>query len=534
MSNNSKNESVVNPDQADNDAIKQKKAKPFYKEPLILTAISLLVLAIVLISLWLANLTKTAQPNPTESNQTLTKPIEPQPQVKLDTPVPSPTREITTVPTEIILPTPTPRTTVITYTIEEGDSIIKIAEKFGLWPDTILWANRYELGTDIRDYVPGKTIFILPVNGTYHKWYEGEGLNGIAKYYNVNVDDIIDYPANNLDRATLGSTSFPNIKPGTRLIIPGGTISEYFPDDSLLYFAALQKLRSLPIGTPETHPEPRTEIIAYEVQPLDSIFSIAEDFNLKPETILWANRYLIGDTPDGIYPGQDLIILPEDGVYHAWSYGEGLNAVSKNYGVTPEQIMAEPMNNLSAEEIGDFSLPKIATGSFLYIPGGKGTSPNWVSYVASEDDPTIRRADVSYLGAYACQSRLVLKGTGAWQLPTGSTYISGYEWNPPVHNGLDYGGYMGKPLVAADSGVVIYAGWSNRGYGNTVVIDHLNGYISLYAHIMDGGINVGCGTAVNGGALIGYMGSTGNSTGPHLHFEIRYEGNPINPHSLGL
>ena len=93
MSNNSKNESVVNPDQADNDAIKQKKAKPFYKEPLILTAISLLVLAIVLISLWLANLTKTAQPNPTESNQTLTKPIEPQPQVKLDTPVPSPTEK---------------------------------------------------------------------------------------------------------------------------------------------------------------------------------------------------------------------------------------------------------------------------------------------------------------------------------------------------------------------------------------------------------------------------------------------------------
>ncbi len=109
---------------------------------------------------------------------------------------------------------------------------------------------------------------------------------------------------------------------------------------------------------------PRAEIIAYEVREKDTIFSIAEDFNLEPETILWANRYIIGDTPDGIYPGQKLIILPEDGVYHAWSYGEGLNAVSRTYGVTPEDVLAEPMNEIDEESIGDFALPKIATGSF--------------------------------------------------------------------------------------------------------------------------------------------------------------------------
>ena len=103
-----------------------------------------------------------------------------------------------------------------------------------------------------------------------------------------------------------------------------------------------------------------------------------------------------------------------------------------------------------------------------------------------------------------------------------------------MHNGLDYDGVTGDPIYATDSGVVIYAGWSDRGYGNTIVIDHGNGYLSLYAHLMDGGIAVGCGAAVYGGTTIGYMGSTGNSTGSHLHFELRYNGSPVNPHNFGL
>jgi len=509
---------------------KKNKKKPFYKEPVLLAVVGLLLVAGILLGIWLRkpkdDLSKTPDIATATHNHQAT------PFVKKETSIPTATNAPTEVP-EVVIATEEPRTEVITYTIQEGDLLTEIAERFGIWPDTIIWANRYEHGTDVLEYNAGDTIFILPVNGAYHKWYEGEGLNGVAKYYNVTADDIIDYPGNNLNRDTLGSLSNPNITPGTRLVIPGGTLPDYFASDALLYHAAVQKLRSLPLGDAESYPEPRAEIIAYEVREKDTLFSIAEDFNLEPETILWANRYIIGDTPDGIYPGQKLIILPEDGVYHAWSYGEGLNAVSRTYGVTPEDVLAEPMNEIDEESIGDFALPKIATGSFLYIPGGKGMTPSWVSYVPT-NDPSVKRADVSYLGPYACQSMLVLKGTGAWQLPTPSSYISGYEYNPPVHNGLDYGGTIGTPLFAADSGVVIYAGWSDRGYGNTIVIDHLNGYISLYAHIMHGGFNVGCGQAVPAGTTIGYMGSTGNSTGPHLHFEIRYNGSPVNPHSFGL
>ncbi len=511
---------------------KQKSEKKlFYKEPAIIGAIALLVLAGILLAIWLI------KPKEKEtvdiSTETPTHDHQATPFVKKDTAVPTATR-VTEEPTEVVVVTAEPRTEVITHVIQEGETITEIADKYGIWPDTIIWANRYEQGTNVLEYTAGESIFILPVNGAYHKWFAGEGLNGVAKYYNVSPDDIIDYPGNNLDREKLGSLSNPNILPGTRLVIPGGTLPDYFANDTLLYYAAVQKLHSLPKGDSESYPEPRTEIISYEVQAKDSIFSIAEDFGLEPETILWANRYIIGDTPDGIYPGQSLIILPEDGVYHAWSYGEGLNAVSRTYGVEPEDIFAEAMNDISEEEVGDFSLPKIATGKFLYIPGGKGMTPSWVSYVPSDKNPNVKRANVSYLGAFSCGSSLTMVGSGAWQLPTPSSYISGYEYNPPVHNGLDYGGTTGTPIFAADSGVIIYAGWSDRGYGNTIVVDHMNGYISLYAHLMDGGINVGCGQAVYGGSTIGYMGSTGNSSGPHLHFEIRYNGSPVNPHNFGL
>jgi hypothetical protein len=270
------------------------------------------------------------------------------------------------------------------------------------------------------------------------------------------------------------------------------------------------------------------------VKEKDTIFTIADAFGIKPDTILWANRYLIGDTPDGIYPGEKLIILPEDGVYHAWLFGEGLNGVSRIYGVTPEDILNEPLNDVDADKIGDYSLPKIKTGTFLYIPGGRGSIPTWVSIVTDPSDPAGKHPNVSYLGAFSCNTTAWQSGSGAFQLPTNSSQISGYEFNPPVHNGLDYAGRTGDNIYATDAGVVIYAGWSDRGYGNTIVIDHGNGYLSLYAHLMDGGLNVGCGNIVFGGQTIGFMGSTGMSTGSHLHFELRYNGSPVNPHGFGL
>ena len=510
------------------------RPQPFYKQPGMIAAGVLVFLALVLLILWLTGI---KSPAPSESTRTVAAPavsIETQEKPVILVPPTETTAPAALAEPPTPEPTALPRNEVITHTILEGETVSSIAAKYNLWPETILWANRYELGDDIRDYTVGKTIYILPVDGVYHVWSAGEGLRAVSSYYGVTPEVIINYPANKLSAETVGSYSAPNIAAGTRLVVPGGTLPNYFASDTLLYYAALEKLRSLPVGTPETHPAPREEIIAYEVQSLDSIFSIAEKFDIKPETILWTNRYLIGDTPDGVNPGQKLIILPEDGVYHAWLYGEGMNGVSSGYGVTPQAIINEPLNKLDAEKIGDLSLPHIKTGTFLYIRGGKGSIPSWVTVVTDPGTGNVPHANVSYLGAFACNSSSSLTGSGTFQLPTNTSLLSGYDYNPPVHNGLDYDGVTGDPIYATDSGVVIYAGWSDRGYGNTIVIDHGNGYLSLYAHLMDGGIAVGCGAAVYGGTTIGYMGSTGNSTGSHLHFELRYNGSPVNPHNFGL
>ncbi len=500
--------------------------KGWHKQPGSIAALLLILAALIILTAWL-----TGKPTENAAVPTPTAAALNAPQLVLDVEAATPTA--TAQPTA--LPTvEAARTEVITYTIQEGDSIFSIASKFNIAPETILWSNRYELGDDPAVYVPGTTIYILPVDGVYHIWQAGEGLNGVSDFYGVTPDVIIDYPGNKLDRATLGNLSLPNIAPGTRLIVPGGTRPETVSADSLLTYAAATQIEKIPVGDPDTYPAPRSEIIAYVVEEKDTLFTIADKFALTPETVLWANRYLLGDTPDGIVPGQKLFILPDNGVYHGWSYKENLDKVAAFYNVSRDVILDEPLNQLDRSAFSDLSHPNIKAGTLLYVPGGTRPPVTWVTPVGPGEDGVGEHPNVSYLGAYACNSTAWAVGTGSWQFPTSEHWISGYEYTPPTHNGLDYAGRMGYDIYAADSGVIIYSGWSTRGYGNTIVIDHGNGYLSLYAHLMDGGMIQACGVEVYAGQLIGYMGSTGQSTGPHLHFEIRYNGSPVNPHDFGL
>jgi murein DD-endopeptidase MepM/ murein hydrolase activator NlpD len=262
---------------------------------------------------------------------------------------------------------------------------------------------------------------------------------------------------------------------------------------------------------------PRNEIATYVVEKGDTLFGIAEKFNLKPETILWGNRFTLGDDPHTIRPGQELVILPVDGVYHKWSAGEGLNGVAKFYGVTPEDIINYPGNNLTVEKVGDFAHPTIEAGTLLVVPGGHGVFSDWKT-------PRITRtntSDASALGAGFCKTvagGFIGSSTFIW--PSTERYISGFHFQPEInHWGIDIGGATGNSIFAADTGVIVYAGWSDYGYGNMIVIDHGNGWQTLYAHLSV--LNVSCGQGVAGGATIGAMGSTGNSSGPHLHFEMR-------------
>jgi hypothetical protein len=261
----------------------------------------------------------------------------------------------------------------------------------------------------------------------------------------------------------------------------------------------------------------RTQVIEYTVESGDSIFSIAEKFNLKPETILWGNRYTLRDDPHYIVPGQTLNILPVDGVYHKWSAGEGLNGVASVYGVTPEEIIDWPGNNLDAAEIGDFANPDIPPDTMLVVPGGQGSYMDLYTPRITRDEP----ATAKNLGAGACTGSYDgITGTLTFIWPTTEHYLSGYDYSPEAnHYGIDIAGQLGNPIYAADNGVVVYAGWNDYGYGEMIVIDHGAGWQTLYAHLSQ--VNVGCGQEVYQGETIGLMGSTGKSTGPHLHFEMR-------------
>jgi len=270
---------------------------------------------------------------------------------------------------------------------------------------------------------------------------------------------------------------------------------------------------------------PRTDVIKYTVEKGDTLFGIAEKFGLKPETILWGNQFVLGDNPHNLRPGQELNILPEDGTYYQWQAGDGLNGVSKFFGVTPDVIINYPGNHLNPDEIGDYAHPNIEPGTWLIVPGGRREFVSWSAPVIPRDNPGVAKV----LGPGACGSVVDgAVGIGAFIWPSNSQFLSGFDYSPSAnHFGIDIDGNTGDAVYAADNGVVVYAGWNNWGYGNVVVINHGNGWQTLYAHLS--AYNVGCGQSAYQGTVIGAIGSTGNSTGSHLHFEMMYNGTKVNP-----
>jgi murein DD-endopeptidase MepM/ murein hydrolase activator NlpD len=270
---------------------------------------------------------------------------------------------------------------------------------------------------------------------------------------------------------------------------------------------------------------PRTDVQIYTVQAGDTLFGIAEKFGLKPETILWGNQFVLGDNPHNIRPGQELNILPIDGTYHRWSEGDGLNGVANFFDVAPEDIIEYPGNNLSIESIGDWTRPNIASGTWIIIPGGSRAFVSWSAPEIPRDNPGVAKV----LGPGACDSISDgAIGSGAFVWPSNSHLVNGFDFNPSAnHSGIDIDGEEGDPVYAADNGVIVYAGWNNWGYGNAIVVNHGNGWQTLYAHLS--ALYVGCGQSVYQGNSIGAIGTTGNSTGSHLHFEMMHDGTKVDP-----
>jgi murein DD-endopeptidase MepM/ murein hydrolase activator NlpD len=258
----------------------------------------------------------------------------------------------------------------------------------------------------------------------------------------------------------------------------------------------------------------RREVIKYTVKPGDNVSSIADEFEVSPDSILWANGKL-EDNPDMLSVGQTLNIPPVSGVLHTVQNGETVRSIADKYKSKKLDTDALVQNIINLEfnqERHDFKGTDYAltVGQFLMVPGG--TKPYQPRIVTAYSGPIPATA---------------ARGTGAFGWPV-SGRITQKFWSR--HLGIDIGAPKGAPVIAADSGYVVQAGWSNVGYGNMILINHGNGYLTRYAHLS--ALNVEVGDSVKKGQLIGRVGSTGNSTGPHLHFEIIRGGVHRNPFGL--
>lgn len=291
------------------------------------------------------------------------------------------------------------------------------------------------------------------------------------------------------------ASSYPGIGgPDPRLIETFDPYAQGVTLDSLIDFKTKESIK------------PRSEIIEYEVQKGETVSEIADKFNVSIETIKWANDLTNINT---VKPGDTLKILPVSGVAHTVKSGDTLESVAKKYSAEPQAMVDFPFNDIP----DDF---KLKIGQVLIVPDGQ---PPEVTA------PKVRRQP-QYVAQGPSSPTFSAPGGGKFIWPSGTDGISQYfAW---YHPGVDLPNRSAPAVAAADGGTVVIAGWpDNFGYGNRIVIDHGNGYSSLYAHLSN--IYVSPGQTVSRGQAIGQMGSTGRSTGVHLHFEIRFKGVAVNP-----
>lgn len=243
----------------------------------------------------------------------------------------------------------------------------------------------------------------------------------------------------------------------------------------------------------------RENIETYVVVEGDSLGRIAESFGLNLSTVLWSNGLSYNST---IRPGQEIKILPIDGVLYKVKNGDTLSRIARNYSVDVETILTS--NSL-------VSADRLSIGMELLLPGGEPLSPASAS-----------RSSASIVNLFTAPSRSAVEGEWIW--PTDMHVITQYYgWR---HTGLDVDADYTTYSYASRSGVVIFSGW-RRGYGLTVEVDHGDGFVTRYAHHSENLVDVG--DVVDAGEALAQSGTTGRSTGTHLHFEIIKNGKFQNP-----
>lgn len=246
--------------------------------------------------------------------------------------------------------------------------------------------------------------------------------------------------------------------------------------------------------------KPRDKIIDYTVERGDTLSTIAEKFGISTETVRWANNLL----NDNITVGDSLKILPVTGIAHKVAKGESVYTIAKKLDSDPQKIVDFPFNDFANPET--FSLVE---GQILIVPDG----------VKPAEQPTFRRQ------VFIASGPVTISGLGfTW--PVRGVVSQFAAW---YHMALDISVSFGTPIVAAQNGVVssVNVGTWDSGYGTNVWVR--NGSIEThYAHMS--GVNVSVGQSVTAGSTtLGWVGMTGRTTGPHVHFEVLKDGSLVNP-----
>jgi murein DD-endopeptidase MepM/ murein hydrolase activator NlpD len=392
-------------------------------------------------------------------------------------------------------PIPVHATETIPYRVVPGDNLTSIVERFGTSLLAIHGANKLKN----QVLVPGQLLQIPILTGTIHTVTHGETLIALANVYGSTVDAIM---AENF-------LTWPTIINGMRLAIPTGAPSapapapEPEPPATVSQPAASGGLAAPPgaetaaqavIIQPEQlakaeAPQTAREKLAatngqYIVQPLDSIDQIAAKFNVPPYVLRRFNKLRNNST---LRPGQKLNIPAPLGTPYLVKPGESLMGLALRSNTNILTIMA--LNGMTIPllmERSEVALPPAC------LPAGVAADP----------------------------------GSRGFGWPTTYHSRSGNSYSNR-HRGYDVTAPYNTPVYASKGGIVALAQWTEWGFGNTIVLDHDKGWQTLYAHLDS--IAVTCGQTVAKGDLLGISGSTGNSTGPHLHFEIMQRESHVNP-----
>ena len=252
---------------------------------------------------------------------------------------------------------------------------------------------------------------------------------------------------------------------------------------------------------------PKGETTEYRVVEGDTVSSIAQKFGVTIDTIMWENSL---KSVDAIKIGQILKILPVTGIRYKVKRGETIYSIAKASQVDAQSIIDYPFNTFSNDET--FAL---SAGQELIVPDG--IKPKEIII------------DSSRYTARTVAPIPGVVGEGNFMWPTSGRISQRFYW---YHRAVDIANANNPVIVASQGGTVTSSGWNAGGYGNYVVVNHGNGYSTLYAHMLNNSIVVTAGQVVSQGQKLGTMGNTGRSTGTHLHFEIRGPGGYLDPLSI--